>query len=42
MFTYNNQSIASVYNGQWFDSLLELRYILSVEDTDCYKAVMQA
>lgn len=34
-FTYN-QAIACAYNGQWFDSLLELRYILSIEDTHCW------
>lgn len=35
-FTYNIQAISSVYNGTWFDSLLELRYILSIEETHCW------
>jgi hypothetical protein len=32
-FTYNQNAIACVYKGKWLDSLLELRYILSIEET---------
>lgn len=32
-FTYDKQAISGAYNGIWFDSLLELRYILSIENT---------
>jgi hypothetical protein len=32
-FDYSEKSIACYYNGCWLDSLLELRYILSIEHT---------
>lgn len=39
-FTYNKQAIACAYKGQWFDSLLELRYILSIEDNYVELAIL--
>lgn len=35
-FTYSQKSFSCFYNGQWFDSLLELRFILSIEETHCW------
>ena len=35
-FTYHQNSIACLYQGEWLDSILELRYILSVEESHCW------
>lgn len=32
-FQYNHTAYPFCYQGQWLDSLLELRFILSIEDT---------
>lgn len=35
-YTYNRKSFPCIHQGQWLDSLLELRFILSIETTHAW------